>query len=191
MELWKTETCTSAIYLTNTKYGSAAIDVQSTLPELHRNGNSVLMVSPEYHPSETAHPAMKTRLSLELSVGPYFLSTKTGQIFKAHRLYEDPQMAFLESSVSDGMGGYRPLPGRSIAVPSRLYYTVTAEKPLAGVRLHLSCSQPIFNTESSIASARSKGHIPHQRTANEWRKPCILFPVWTAQCHRHGCSASH
>lgn len=66
----------------NTRYSSAAIDMQSALPELHRNDNSVLMVSPEYHSSETAHAAVKTRLSLELSVGPYFLSATTGHILR-------------------------------------------------------------------------------------------------------------
>lgn len=44
-------------------------------------------------------------------------------------------MTFLEPSVSDEMGGYRPFPGRNVAVPSRLYYTITPEKPLAGVCL--------------------------------------------------------
>lgn len=140
MKSWKTETCTPAIYLTNTRNNSAAIDMQPALPELCRNGNSVLLVSPEYQSSKMNQPAIKARLSLELPIGPYFLSTKTGQIFKAHRLHEDTQMAFLEPSVSDEMGGYRPLPGRSVAVPSRLYYTVTPEKPLAGVRLGLSPS---------------------------------------------------
>lgn len=98
------------------------------------------MVSPEYNSSKMNQPAIKVRLSLELPIGPYFLSAKTGYILKAHRLYEDTQMAFLEPSVSDEMGGYRPLPGRSVAVPSRLYYTVTPEMPLAGVRLRLSSS---------------------------------------------------
>ncbi|ODM23164.1 hypothetical protein SI65_00753 [Aspergillus cristatus] len=96
---------------------------------------SILMVSPEYNASEKVQPAIQMHLSLELPIGPYFPLNKTGQIFKAHRLYEDTQLAFLEPSISDETGGYCSLPGQSVAVPSRLYYTVTPEKPLAGLRL--------------------------------------------------------
>jgi hypothetical protein len=100
----------------------------------------------------------KAYLTEELPNGPYFVSTKSGQVFEAHRLYEDTHYTFLEPAVRDGLGGYRALSantevchipqfpftreltsiqgilGPSIAVPSRLYYTVTPEKPLSGVR---------------------------------------------------------
>lgn len=51
------------------------------------------------------------------------------------------QGAFTESAIANGDGTYSVLPAgtvgqkQAIAVPSRLYYTKTAEKPLAGVRI--------------------------------------------------------
>lgn len=75
-----------------------------------------------------------------ISNGPYFLSS-TGAVFEAWRLYSDFAGAFTETLVpaADGTFTVLPanLPGQSLAVaaPSRLYYTKTAEKPLAGVRL--------------------------------------------------------
>lgn len=72
--------------------------------------------------------------------GPYFLSS-TGAVFEAWRLYSDFAGAFTETLMpaADGTFAVLPanVPGQSLAVaaPSRLYYTKTAEKPLAGVRL--------------------------------------------------------
>lgn len=71
--------------------------------------------------------------------GPYFV-TATGALYQAHRLYSDVQGAFLETVTTDAAGDYSVLPANipgqnlAVAVPSRLYYTRTAEKPLAGVR---------------------------------------------------------
>jgi hypothetical protein len=45
----------------------------------------------------------------ELPNGPYFVSTKSGDIFEAHRLYEGTHYTFLEPAVRDGQGGYRAL----------------------------------------------------------------------------------
>lgn len=72
--------------------------------------------------------------------GPYFVSA-TGTVHMAYRLFSDVQGAFTETVIaqSDGSFSVLPanLPGQSlaVAVPSRLYYTKTPEKPLAGVRL--------------------------------------------------------
>ncbi|KUL83158.1 hypothetical protein ZTR_10119 [Talaromyces verruculosus] len=117
------------------------IETKSVLPLLQAKGNTAFLVSPNYSNGK-AHTAIKARTTQALPVGPYFLSAKTGQVFKAHRLYEDTQYAFLEPAVSDEKGGYSPLStttgtilGNSVAVPSRLYFTVTLEKPLAGLRM--------------------------------------------------------
>ncbi|KAJ8064587.1 hypothetical protein OCU04_006916 [Sclerotinia nivalis] len=74
--------------------------------------------------------------------GPYFLTPKTGELFKAYRLYSDVQDAFTEGTIENSDGTFSILsasiPGvqsSTIGVPSRLYCTKTAEKPLAGVRL--------------------------------------------------------
>lgn len=76
-----------------------------------------------------------------LPLGPYFLDAANGQVFQAWRLYSDFTGAFLETLVPNTDGSYAVLPANipgqnlAIAVPSRLYYTKTAAKPLAGVRL--------------------------------------------------------
>lgn len=57
-------------------------------------------------------------------------------------LYSDVQQSFLYGTIPDGNGGFTQLPAHSdgaasvsIAVPSRLYFTPTLDKPLAGARL--------------------------------------------------------
>jgi hypothetical protein len=81
-----------------------------------------------------------TSNSSSIPTGPYLLSS-AGQLFQVHRLYSDAQGAFSESVTISANGTFSVLPagvpGQSlaIAVPSRLYFTKTADKPLAGVRL--------------------------------------------------------
>ncbi|KAL4863997.1 hypothetical protein BDV12DRAFT_206061 [Aspergillus spectabilis] len=130
-----------AVYLSYTGEDSPVLESDSVHAELKKKHTALFMVSPKYSTHEE-QDVIKTCLIEELPNGPYFASTKTGDIFKALRLYEDTQYAFLEPAVSDEEGGYRALSvtsesilGRSIAVPSRLYYTVTPEKPLAGLRM--------------------------------------------------------
>ncbi|KAF5543968.1 glutamyl-tRNA(Gln) amidotransferase subunit A [Fusarium mexicanum] len=74
--------------------------------------------------------------------GPYFVHRYTGNVFQAYRLYVDTNQAFIQSTYQDPSGTHHPLRagalsagGLTIAVPSRLYFTPTKEKPLAGLRL--------------------------------------------------------
>ena len=60
----------------------------------------------------------------------------------ALRLYNDENQSFLYGTIPDNSGGFQVLSARipggateTIGVPSRLYFTPTAEKPLAGMRL--------------------------------------------------------
>ncbi|KAF2643617.1 glutamyl-tRNA amidotransferase [Massarina eburnea CBS 473.64] len=75
-----------------------------------------------------------------LPPGPYFLSA-LGQVYEAWRLYSDTNGAFTESVIANGDDSYSVLPAGTVgqhsalAVPSRLYYEKTEEKPLAGVRI--------------------------------------------------------
>ncbi|OCL14587.1 glutamyl-tRNA amidotransferase [Glonium stellatum] len=92
-------------------------------------GNSnMIVISPE------------AQISTVLPPGPYFV-TPGGAVHQAYRLYSDFEGAFSESVISNPQGLFSVLPagivGQSlaVAVPSRLYYTKTAEKPLSGVRL--------------------------------------------------------
>jgi hypothetical protein len=78
--------------------------------------------------------------SSEIPNGPYFLSSD-GSLHQAHRLYTDVQGAFLETVTISPRGTFSVLPANlpgqalAVAVPSRLYFKKTVEKPLAGVRL--------------------------------------------------------
>jgi len=78
----------------------------------------------------------------KIPAGPYFLEVSTGSLYPVHRLYQDFAGAFLEGLLQKPDGKFQTLsaqiPGSAsltIGVPSRLYYTKTASKPLAGVRL--------------------------------------------------------
>jgi hypothetical protein len=137
------------------KKHNPSIEKHSIYLELEGTKDANIVVSPEYSHGGGAATA---RLTKNLPKGPYFVSTKTGKIFKAYRLYEDSNLAFLEPAISDEDGGFLRLMatsevrildpllqqqlintkqsvlGRSVAVPSRLYFTPTPEKPLAGVR---------------------------------------------------------
>ncbi|EGA72492.1 hypothetical protein AWRI796_5153 [Saccharomyces cerevisiae AWRI796] len=88
-------------------------------------------------------------LSLDGSIlpnGPYFGSYLDGKlsIYKAYRLYADTYAAFQSGIVpsDEDANSFMVLPGgvavahaQTIAVPSKLYYTVTKEQPLAGYRV--------------------------------------------------------
>lgn len=72
--------------------------------------------------------------------GPYFL-TSSGAVHQAWRLYSDFADTFSETLFPAADGTFLTLPANlpgqalAVAVPSRLYYTKKADKPLAGVRL--------------------------------------------------------
>ncbi|WAO94667.1 Amidase domain-containing protein [Fusarium falciforme] len=90
--------------------------------------------------NSTAFWVSKAQNSNPLPDGPYFVSI-TGRIYQAYRLCADVQGAFSESSIQNQDGSYSVLPAHlpgqslAVAVPSRLYFTKTTDKPLAGVRL--------------------------------------------------------
>ncbi|KAJ6437054.1 peptidyl-prolyl cis-trans isomerase-like 4 [Purpureocillium lavendulum] len=74
--------------------------------------------------------------------GPYFLEMSTGSLYPVYRLYSDFAGAFMQSLLQKPDGTFQPLSAQvdgaaslTVGVPSRLYYTKTADKPLAGVRI--------------------------------------------------------
>lgn len=78
----------------------------------------------------------------DIPEGPYFMSARTGNVYQAYRLYRDEASAFTQGLKPNPDGGFSVLsanlPGDdtlSIGVPSRLYFTKTSAKPLAGVRM--------------------------------------------------------
>ena len=113
-----------AVYVQNDTQSSNAHNIQS-----HHLRNCTILSSNSNQQNSSQVPT-----------GPYFISS-SGSLYQAYRLYSDTQGAFSETTIINPDGQYSVLPanipGQSlvIAVPSRLYYTKTAEKPLAGVRL--------------------------------------------------------
>ena len=75
-----------------------------------------------------------------LANGPYFFNPLTGGVYTAYRLYSDYEGAFTETLITNRAGNFSVLPAYTpgqelaVAVPSRLYYTKSPQKPLAGVR---------------------------------------------------------
>ena len=102
--------------------------------------------------------------------GPYFLSS-TGEVFEARRLYSDFAGAFTESVLAKPDGTFTVLPAGisgqhlAIAVPSRLYYTKTPEKPLAGVRLGIKDIYDIAGLRTSNGN-RAWYHLYSEATAH-------------------------
>jgi hypothetical protein len=91
--------------------------------------------------------------------GPYFMSSKTGEVFQAYRLYSDVQGAFTDGLKPNTDGTYSILNAAimgaqspTIGVPSRLYYTKTDAQPLAGVRLGVKDIYDIAGVKSSLGN---------------------------------------
>lgn len=84
------------------------------------------MASSTYRPEAYLTPA---KLRHNLPKGPYFYSPKTGEVHQAFRLYSDHQLAFTEAALSDGAGGFKPLPAAvSVSKPNfSLFLEVSAD----------------------------------------------------------------
>ncbi|KAM3497218.1 hypothetical protein MY10362_009422 [Beauveria mimosiformis] len=74
--------------------------------------------------------------------GPYFVNVQTGQAHRALLLYDDFANSFTGSLLQNPDGSVQTLSAQirtamtlTIGVPSRLYYTATPARPLAGVRI--------------------------------------------------------
>ncbi|QLG74688.1 hypothetical protein HG535_0H00130 [Zygotorulaspora mrakii] len=105
-------------------------------------------------------------ISLEgnaLPNGPYFGSFLEGKlnVYRAYRLYADHYAAFQSSIVpsDEDANDFMVLPAgvavahaQTIAVPSKLYFTVTKEQPLAGYRVAVKDLYDIAGIKTSGAS---------------------------------------
>ena len=87
--------------------------------------------------------------------GPYFLSI-TGAVYQAYRLYSDFAGAFTQPLIPSTNGTYAALPAAipgiqapAVGVPSRLYYSPSPERPLAGVRLGVKDIYDIAGVKTS------------------------------------------
>ncbi|KAH7093319.1 glutamyl-tRNA amidotransferase [Paraphoma chrysanthemicola] len=122
--------------------GNGTFDISSySLDDVWQTGFlEALYVQSGSLPDNSSYTVLSGSASSVLKPGPYFINA-AGQLYEAWRLFSDVQGAFTESVTSNGDGSYSVLPAGTvgqklaIAVPSRLYYTKTADKPLAGVRV--------------------------------------------------------
>ncbi|THV78933.1 amidase signature enzyme [Aureobasidium pullulans] len=149
------------IYLQNERNVTSSVDLASCSPLLKQSDNHLLMTAKSI--TSRLGGVVQTTLTECLPHGPYFVSAKTGDIFKAYRLYHDENLAFIQGTVDDGANGFMSLPAvtedviaRSIAVPSRLYYTVTDDQPLAGLRFGL---KDIYHVKGLRTSAESRSYF--------------------------------
>ena len=107
--------------------------------------------------------------SSKIPSGPYFIS-QDGALHQPYRLYGDISDSFTQPLISDNAiagESYAPLPAtfpgidsQGVAVPSRLYYTRTAEKPLAGVRTGIKDIYDIAGLRTSDGNRAFYGLYP-------------------------------
>ncbi|KAF2110645.1 glutamyl-tRNA amidotransferase [Lophiotrema nucula] len=111
--------------------------------------------------------------SADIQPGPFFLSA-TGQVYEAWRLYSDTNGAFTESVYGNKQSEFSVLPagvlGQHIAfaVPSKLYFERTAEKPLAGVRIGI---KDIYDIKGLRTSDGNRAHYWLYGPANATATP--------------------
>ena len=122
---------------------------------------------------------LSTSTSGSIPPGPYFI-TSEGALFQPWRLYADTAGAFTQPLIpAPGTPGvFSALPATvqgidspGVAVPSRLYYTSTAEKPLAGVRTGIKDIYDIAGVKTSdgnrafygLYDPRKANSVPVQR----------------------------
>ncbi|KAL8640063.1 MAG: hypothetical protein Q9228_002973 [Teloschistes exilis] len=103
--------------------------------------------------------------------GPYFISPR-GVLYQPYRLYIDFAGAFTQPLIPSTNGSFAALPAAlpgiqspAVGVPSRLYYTKTASKPLAGVRLGIKDIYDIAGVKTSDGNRAVYGFYP-PKTAN-------------------------
>ncbi|KAK4187671.1 amidase signature domain-containing protein [Podospora australis] len=93
-------------------------------------------------PAKPDSTSIITTKNTDIPSGPYFLEVSTGSLYPVYRLYEDFAGSFVESLIPTPDGKFQVMSAQTsgsasltIGVPSRLYFTKTEKKPLAGVRI--------------------------------------------------------
>ena len=116
--------------------------------------------------SSTLTINLPTNGSSVIPSGPYFASS-SGALFQPLRLYSDFAGAFTQPVISAPDGTYAPLPAAiagiqspAVGVPSRLYYTPSASKPLAGVRLGVKDIYDVAGVKTSNGNRAWYGFYP-------------------------------
>ncbi|KAL2062537.1 hypothetical protein VTL71DRAFT_6803 [Oculimacula yallundae] len=147
-----------AVYLKHS--GTAPATVKYPLgAALTEYATKLFMPSRAYQTSVEAQGYSITGWRTELPAGPYFMSTLTGEVYQAYRLYSDVQGAFTEGLKPNSDGTFSVLSASvsgvqsvTVGVPSKLYFTKTAAKPLAGVRVGIKDIYDIAGVKTSCGN---------------------------------------
>lgn len=161
------------------KLTSLVIFIQSNSSTLGASyvSNSTITI-PGSNQSSTVSQ-LSTSTSASIPPGPYFI-TSEGALYQPWRLYADIAGAFTQPLIpAPGTPGvFSALPATvpgidspGVAVPSRLYYTRTAEKPLAGVRTGIKDIYDVAGVKTSdgnrafygLYDPRKANAVPVQR----------------------------
>lgn len=101
---------------------------------------AVFLADASNNTSSTSYSVLPTNCTAPS--GPYFVEQSTGALHQVYRLYDDFAGAFTTPLLQTPEGAFQPLSAQvaasatmTVGVPSRIYFTKTAEKPLAGVRI--------------------------------------------------------
>ncbi|KAG4431241.1 hypothetical protein IFR05_013282 [Cadophora sp. M221] len=147
-----------AVYLKHS--GTAPATVKYPLgAALIEYGTKLFMSARAYQASVESQGYNITGWRTELPSGPYFMSTSTGEIYRAYRLYSDVQGAFTEGLKLNSDGKFSVLSASvsgvqstTVGVPSKLYFTKTIAKPLAGVRVGIKDIYDIAGVKTSCGN---------------------------------------
>ncbi|PSN64987.1 amidase signature enzyme [Corynespora cassiicola Philippines] len=156
------------IFLRLSSNGSATINNTALMSTLEQVNNTRFLLESR---ASDRYAAFKTgSISSAIPKGPYFVSSITGSIYTANRLYPDPNLAFIQGVISTGEGTYAPLPASistlmapTIAVPSRLYFTPTPSQPLAGLRFGI---KDIFHLAGVTTTGGNRAYGTHYGPQN-------------------------
>ncbi|KIW82970.1 hypothetical protein Z517_02213 [Fonsecaea pedrosoi CBS 271.37] len=111
-------------------------------PKTKLDLDKVKGLAPEYSINNVFYGDFNQSSIENVPIGPYFVHKFTGDVYRAYKLVNDFNQAFIQSSYQDEQGFHHPLAAASmsagaltIGLPSRLYFTRTPEQPLAGFRV--------------------------------------------------------
>ncbi len=147
------------------------IQYDSSAPSLNYIFNKTVVITGSNQTSTVS--VLHSSSSAPIPPGPYFL-TSQGALYQPYRLYADISGAFTQPLIpAPGTPGvFSALPATvpgidspGVAVPSRLYYTKTAEKPLAGIRTGIKDIYDIAGVKTSDGNRAYYGLYP-PRTVN-------------------------
>ena len=147
------------------------IQYNSSAPSLNYIFNKTVIITGSNQTSTVS--VLHSSSSAPIPPGPYFL-TSGGALYQPYRLYADISGSFTQPLIPapGAPDVFSALPATvpgidspGVAVPSRLYYTKTAEKPLAGIRTGIKDIYDIAGVKTSDGNRAYYGLYP-PRTIN-------------------------